>query len=234
MLKAERGLRSSWLSTARKWSRPRTSALQAARLRVAARLAALLLPLVPSAGAQTDATWTGGAAGNWSDGTQWNTNPNYPQNEIPGPGDRYNAIFGGIASVVLSEDITIDRLTASSLFTLSNGFELNLNEGFNLDSLFNRTLDGVTVNLLGGTSIFAGTGVLNMGSGAVLNNHALLEWRTIADVAFIGGAGVQINNLAGATLRKTVGTEALRIGNSFTLNNSGTIDIAAGELPAPK
>ena len=184
-----------------------------------------------SSQAQIVSTWIGGSTGNWSDGAKWNTNPNAPKNGLPSVGDLYDAVFGVNATVTLTENVEIERLSSTAALTLQGAFTLDLNEGFDLNSSAGRTLSSsVVLNLLGGTSTFRGGGNLNMGSGAVLSNHAVLEWETDADFVYTGSTLPQFNNLSGATFRKTGGTDKTTIPGGYIFNNSGTIDIDSGQL----
>jgi hypothetical protein len=62
--------------------------------------------------ADTAAAWSGGN-GNWSDGTQWSTNPQFPENAF----QSYSVSIDA-GNVTLDRDINIDSLTLGSL---SNG-----------------------------------------------------------------------------------------------------------------
>ncbi|MGE3311488.1 MAG: beta strand repeat-containing protein [Limisphaerales bacterium] len=179
---------------------------------------------------QTTATWVGGASGNWSDASKWSTNPQFPQNGLPGALDLYDASFAVNVTVTLTEAVTIERLTSTAALTLSGAFPLSLNNGFHLDSASARTVAGSTVILLGGTSEYSGAGNLVFISGAVLNNHAVLDWQSDAGISYGGGTAGQFNNLAGATFRKSAGAGTTLISSGITFNNSGTIDIDSGQL----
>ena len=72
------------------------------------------------------ANWTG-TTGNWSNGTNWSTNPNFPNNGQPNPGDVYDAILANGGTITLDIPITIQKFTLSS-GTLQGPENLTLNE----------------------------------------------------------------------------------------------------------
>ena len=90
----------------------------------------ILSGFLPS-GAVIDAIWTDGS-GNWSDGTNWNTNPNFPNNGQPGASDLYNATLANGSTITLDIPITIQKFTLSS-GTVTGANSLTLNDLFYLE-----------------------------------------------------------------------------------------------------
>ncbi|MBX3382383.1 MAG: hypothetical protein KF864_02635 [Phycisphaeraceae bacterium] len=67
-----------------------------------------------SALAQTTATWQGAVSGNWTDGSRWSTNPDFPNNSGP---NTFNAVINALGTpytVSLDADITIQSLALES------------------------------------------------------------------------------------------------------------------------
>jgi hypothetical protein len=69
--------------------------------------------------ADTTATWLG-ETGNWTDPTQWSTNPDYPNNGTPAGSDYDAQINAGTpdasATVTLGSDVTVNSLTLNNSF----------------------------------------------------------------------------------------------------------------------
>ena len=62
----------------------------AAALFSAAATSALLLAPSTARAATATAEWLAPVSGNWTDATKLSTNPNYPNNGAPAPGDSYH------------------------------------------------------------------------------------------------------------------------------------------------
>jgi hypothetical protein len=70
----------------------------------------------PATAQQTTATWLGPASGNWTDPTQWSSNPFYPTNGNPA-GTTYEAdvtATGASYTVTLNSNITVNTLLINS------------------------------------------------------------------------------------------------------------------------
>ena len=119
------------------------------------------------------------------------------------------------------------------------GGTLNVQGPFNLVGSAAKTLTG-TVNLSGpGTSVWGGTGALDMNSGAVFNNQAgsTIDVQSplsiLSEVPANGTTPVFTN---AGTFRQTVTTGTTTFGTvtSYTpavaFNNSGTVDVQTGTL----
>ena len=91
--------------------------------------------------AQTTATWSGPASGNYNDSTNWSTAPQVP---INGGGNTYNVEISG------AFDVNFDVPGAGnqvSGFQLSGGSVFTVGPTFGLEVINGATLDGlVTVN----------------------------------------------------------------------------------------
>lgn len=85
-------------------------------LRFASRasLASVLFLFAGRASAQVDAFWTNTLGGNWADGNNWSTNPDFPNNN----GTDYNAFLQNIGpapyTVTLDQAITVRDMTMQS------------------------------------------------------------------------------------------------------------------------
>lgn len=195
-------------------------------------MAICLIPLKNSAAADVSATWLGGD-GNWGDATQWNTNPNYPNN---GNGVTYDATINS-GTAALDRDITIQRFFLNG-GALTGSFDLTLKEGLtwtagtlsssgaiNLSAGSTSTISGSSLIMDGPTLNNSGTvlqsGTLDEGSGAIINNLAGATWTAQSDSSPIGfGRNDQFvfNNLG-----NFVATGAVGVGSVF--NNSGSVTI---------
>ena len=89
-------------------------------------LASCLLPSQRAAAADVIATWNS-ITGNWSDFTQWSSNPLFPNNG--NGGFTYDAIQNaGVLTV--NQAITIEKYTFSGGTNTGAGFALTLNDVF--------------------------------------------------------------------------------------------------------
>lgn len=177
-----------------------------------ALLAALasLLPATPTL-AQSTATWLSPVDGNWSDPTQWSTNPSYPNNGLP-PGSLYDAVIdatGNPYTITLdSADVTLRNLTLNSpQATLVNRRTLRTLETLDLK-------DG-TLQLAGGSIAYSV--ITASGSGSIVVPHSTTA--TMSGVTI--GAPVYVQN----------GSSRGILNLSNTLLNDATIHVA-GTLSA--
>lgn len=181
----------------------------------ASRLLAIsLIALVPSFGLSADfsATWLNGT-GNWTDATQWTTNPHFPNN---GNGVTYDATINN-GDVTLDTNITIQRLFLNG-GSVGGSSELTLNDGLNLTG---GSLFDVTLKLTAGSSSNIGADFTSFSGIATINNSG-----TVNETAFVGGVfnAPRINNLTGG-----VWNIHNADGFNVVLNNSGTI-VADGNI----
>ncbi len=107
--------------------------------------------------------------------------------------------------------------------TLPSGATLALS-GAAAKTLSVRTLE----TAVGGAVTLSGAS-LQMGNAAVVNNGGTFEFLDDSDLINAGGGGT-FNNLAGATLRKSGGTDVSSFNPSITFVNDGIIDVDSGTL----
>ena len=197
----------------------------------------VLSNFVPS-GMAIAAIWTG-TSGNWSDGTRWSTNPNFPNNGQPGANDLYDATLSNGATITLDLPITIQRftltsgtvtganpLTANQLFTwnsgtLAGGVNFNANGGLLLNSS-TVSLNGSTLNnAVGQNATLTGAGAqIAFLNGAIFNNNGTFFAQNNNSLFNNGGGGL-FNNIG--TFTRNTGTGTFTIGNGVVLNNTGTV-----------
>jgi hypothetical protein len=200
---------------------------------------AFFMALIPSPSqAQTNSTWNS-TTGNWTDATRWSTNPIFPNNGQPNPGDTYNAIVNG-GAVTMDQNIIIQSLTFSGGL-IDGGSNLTLNaastwSGGAMSGAGTTTFNGslaLTTSGIGSRSLVnngattwsgannligSGSGTWSNQSGALFDIQNNQNWDN-------GGA---VNNLAGATFRKSAGTGTSTIVGTF--NNSGAVEVNTGTL----
>jgi hypothetical protein len=151
--------------------------------------------------APIDASWTAPAA--------WSSNPAYPDNGQPNPGDLYNAVIAAVGApynVSLASDITISGLTLNSA-----------------DATLAQS-DGTLRLVDGGATISAGTYLMSGGtlsSDDTISIASRFDWNG----GTLSGFGV-IN--VGATGSINLGTQSASRGLSRQINNSGTINFTSG------
>jgi hypothetical protein len=178
-------------------------------------------------GQQVTATWTGGS-GNWSNASNWSTNPVVPNNHTPNPTATYSVIIdtqGSVVSMDLSS-VKIFPLTlgATSSLNVSSGNFFGLDGGGLISGTFTNngvtTNDGVLTNNLGGT--FTNNGFFDNSTGVMHNYGTItnnLGGTFIDSGNFSNNAGGVFNN--NGTLNNSRGTNDGVINNSGTLNNRG-------------
>jgi hypothetical protein len=147
-------------------------------------------------------TWSGNS-GDWTDGTQWSTNPNYPNNGTPS-GVSYDALINapgaGAYTVSLSTSITTDSVTLSSPnATLSQT---------------GGTLTTTSLNISAGTYSLSG-GAANFTS---YNNTGGIYSVTDADSSEFLPGSTDFNNTGGAI--------ESGVNSSILFNLSGTVTTA--------
>jgi hypothetical protein len=182
-------------------------------------LVSSLIFLLPIAALSADvsATWLGGI-GNWSNALQWDTNPNYPNNNSV----TYDATINS-GAVTLNQNITIQRLfmhggalDETSMFSrkVGGGSTLTLNEGLTMTggTLFSD-FSSATINLgAGSTSTLSGGSI----QGGTLNNAGTFNNVTA------NGVFADVHNLAGGTWNVTTSlANDLWVANNF--ENAGTL-----------
>ena len=197
-----------------------------------------------TAGAVIPATWTGGN-GNWSNGSNWNINPNFPNNGQPTGSDRYDATLANGSTITLDIPITIEK------FTLSNGSLAGANV-LTLNDLFTWSggalAGGVTVTANGGllansgpvllnastlnnaagqTATLTGPGQIGFLNGAIFDNAGTFLAQNNLQL-FNGGGGGVFNN--SGTFTRSAGTGVFSIATGIVFNNTGTLNVQAGTL----
>ncbi len=205
----------------------------------------VLSDFVP-AGSAIEAIWTG-STGNWSDGTKWNINPNFPNNGQPEVGDLYDVTLDNGGTITLNLPITIQKftlnsgtvtgansLTTNDLFswtggTLSGGIVVNANGGLSLNGTGAITLNGATLNNpLGQTATDSGVHTFVLANGAVFNNEGTFLAQNNNGLLFGGGTGTTFNN--DGTFTRDTGTGTYTINGGIAFNNFGTVNIDSGVL----
>ena len=197
------------------------------------------------AGSVIPANWMGGS-GNWSAGSNWDINPNFPNNGQPGGGDRYDATLANGGTITLDIPITIEKLTLAS-GTITGANNLTLNDLFtwtggtmagpgvtnaNGGILFGNTdlaLNQRTLNLAAGQSavLSQANGRIVFSNGAIFNNAGTFLAQNDV-VMFDNGGGGTFNNTGTFTRDTSNGTFTFSSGLAF--NNSGTVNVQSGTL----
>ncbi|HST52114.1 MAG TPA: FG-GAP-like repeat-containing protein [Pyrinomonadaceae bacterium] len=101
----------------------------------------------------------------------------------------------------------------------------------NISSNSDKLLDTHTLNNAG-VATWTGTGRILADDGALINNQSggLFDCQNNSIFNYAGvGAIPTFNNLAGATLRKSVVNGQTTVGN-FNFNNAGTLDVQTGDI----
>ncbi len=164
---------------------------------------------VTSWSADSSAKWLGGS-GNWSDPLQWDSNPNYPNNNST----TYDATIND-GTVTLNQDITIQRLFMNG-GTLDGSSTLTLNDGLTMTggTLGNPFFSSpITINLgAGSTSTVSGGTIVVL----ALNNAGIFNTST--------GVRGDVHNLAGATWNQTL-TASPVFGEFQRFDNAGSFVI---------
>ncbi len=195
-------------------------------------------------GAVVAALWTG-AAGNWSDPTQWNINPNFPNNGQPSPGDLYDATLNNGGTITLDIPITIENFTLSSgtvtgantltinqVFTFDGGTLagagiFNANGGINMAGANQLNLNGATLNnAVGQTATDSGVHDFGVSGGAVINNAGI--WLAQGDLGLNFGTGGIFNN--SGTFTRNVGAGTYQVQSALVFNNTGAVNVNSGTL----
>jgi hypothetical protein len=179
------------------------------------------LAVARSGASEITSTWSGNT-GDWTDATQWSTNPDYPNNDTP-TGVNYDAVINapgaGAYTVSLSSSITVDSVTLNSPNatisqtggTLTAG-ALNISAG--TYSLSGGAANFSSFNNTGGT--FASSGNSNIGfgfNGSTFNN---------AGGAMEADLGSEVDfSSPGSTTTAQLGSLVTN-GGTITLNGYGT------------
>jgi hypothetical protein len=179
-------------------------------------------------------TWSGNT-GNWTDPTQWSTNPNYPNNGTPS-GTTYDAVINapgtGAYTVMLNSNITTDSVTLDSPnATLSQtGGTLtttSLNISAGTYSLNGGVLQNATYDNTGGTLAIPGSGSatfsnVSLGSDLTFNGSGAQPQKTtlyIDNGLSANGNTINLANEANLTFQLNSST--------YTLNNV-TVNLGSG------
>jgi hypothetical protein len=199
---------------------------------------ALLVTALSLRGA--DITWINGAGGDW------NTAANWSPGQVPGPADKAILALGVTVSVnvntaVSNVDLSSGALSGAGTLTvsgtlnwtggamggsgsivISNGAALAISG--NSDKTFSqRTINNA------GTLSWSGTGNLNSGNAATINNQVGGLFDLQSDQAWIynqGGNLPMLNNAG--TFRKSGGTGTSTL--QATATNSGTLALLSGTV----
>ncbi len=126
----------------------------------------------------------------------------------------------------------ISTLTVNGPLVWSGGFingpgVLNASGGMTISGSANKTVYGCTINN-GGTVTWTGTGYIDTGFGAVLNNPAGHLFDAQNDAPIYGQVNTQLTINNAGTFRKSAGAGTTYIG--VVLNNSGTIEVESGTM----
>jgi hypothetical protein len=174
-------------------------------MRKSLALAVCFLGSAPLASAvQVTSTWLSANSGNWSDATNWSTNPEYPRNHSP-LGTTYEALINAAGGVYT---INFDAGSIALANLHLNAPLATVNHPAGVLWLDSATISAGTYLLNGGT--LGGAGNINVYSSMVYNG------------GFLAGTG-SLNIHAGGSL--TIGTLSTRI-VSRTIANSGTVNFA--------
>lgn len=194
----------------------------------------LFLTVVRSTFGQTTATWSSAGTGNWTDGTKWSTNPNYPNNDTP-PGSTYwaniaatgspyqislSAPLNLVGATLSSPDATVNQSAGSVYF--SNA--LNLNAG-------TWMVNGLSIAMSG--TIHGGGGIISLSNGAMLALNDVTLGAPLQTTGGINLSYVYFHNLdfAGNTMTLVNGVlQASGSKSNETINGNGTILLAGGYL----
>jgi len=125
-----------------------------------------------------------------------------------------------------SDTVSVSGTTNWSGGTLTESGILNANGGVALAAASNKDLSGGRVLNIAGTSTWAGTGAIRMGTGGIIHNAGTLTVQTDANVLLaLGGTGTFDNQASGVFVRTAGATVA-----SYTVDvtNAGTMKLQAG------
>jgi len=131
--------------------------------------------------------------------------------------------FSGTHTLSGAWDWTSGTIGGAGSTTLALGSTMELS-GSSTKGISTRTFHN------SGTFVQAGTGNIELSTGAILNNLGLIDVQTDADFVYGGSSIPAINNPSGSTFRKSGGVGTTQIGPSITLNNAGVIDVDSGQL----
>jgi hypothetical protein len=191
--------------------------------------------LCARAAAQTTASWSSAASGNWTDPTKWSTNPDYPNNGTPS-GSTYWANIAAAGSpyqislttpitltgaTLSSPDATVNHTGSTVIFTDA----LNLNAGTWVMSGFSTTLSG-TIN--------GGGGIISVLNGAGVSLDGVTLGAPLQAAAGINTTNISVFNdltLNDATISLT--TARLTTSGNSQIKGTGTIVLSGGSLAAP-
>jgi hypothetical protein len=161
---------------------------------------------------QTAANWVNPVSGPWTDVTLWSTNPAYPNNGQPLPGDTYHARIaatGGEYTIALASDIALSALTLNaSQATFDHTAGL-----LGIDS---------AMNIAAGTFLFGG-GTITLGAGASMSIGSRFDWSN----GTLNGPGT-VNVAPGGVM--SIGSLLSSRFLTTVLNNSGDVICSGGSL----
>jgi hypothetical protein len=213
------------------------------RAALAALLGLTALLVQPRSAAAESKTWTG-ATGSWTDADNWQPagQPQAGDDVIIDSGSAALGVDTGIASLTLSGGtltgsgtLTVTGTVAWTAGTMSGSGSTVAMAGMDLGGS-NKTLDGRTVVLSGGTAAMSGSGsFIGMRNGATFTNQATFELSEDGGLTnnqgfFHGGSGGGsfINH---GTLRKlSAGNSGATRFAGIPFDNIGTVEVLAGTL----
>jgi hypothetical protein len=157
---------------------------------------------------------------NWTDPTQWSTNPNYPNNETPS-GTEYDAVINapgaGPYTVTLNSDVTTDSVTIDSANATL----------FQTGSTLTTTSLNTSLNILAGTYVISDSSIglprtANTGTIQVTNSGFFAPARLDNTSGTIevdsGGTLTMLNSVSNASQLGTL------------INNGGTIQLESEDI----
>ncbi len=198
---------------ARAWSAP-------------ALLVVLLTSAISTQAADFTSTWNNTTTGNWTDTTKWSTPGapanTFPNNAIPGPSPKYDAVQSG-GAITVNQSITIEKYDLSTGNNIGAGFTLTLNDLMTWSGGF--IIGSGTINANGGAT-FSGDGTKYL-ADRVVNLSGISTWSAGNLEFFV--SSLLVNKLGGDFTTTSGGTMITVNGGSFT--NEGTFTKSGGAGP---
>lgn len=195
--------------------------------------------------AQTDAFWNTAVSGDWDNAALWSTNPEYPNNGSPNPGDTYNAIIdaaGSAYTVTGNVPVTLDNFTINAVdATFAMNADLTVNGVFDVQNgmVQATTLQLTAASLNIGASADFRVRSMSLRDTEVTGTVKVVDWGTDDGLLYWAGSSTLNNgviSLAGQVERSVLqivsphadGTSIAGIGE-VVMNNTG--DLATSYYP---
>jgi len=201
--------------------------------------------------AVVDATWNTDAVGDWSDTTNWDTDPVFPDNGV----DTYNVfLYSGqttLDGIFTIGDLTLDggelvgtgELNVDGTFYWIGGAlpentsaigsdgsisTININGDAFLAGAF-KQFAAATVNFAGNTTWVGGNiNAVDPPEGGVFNNSGTFDIQGDVLWSWNVTGSPTFNNEAGGLIKRTVGTGFVEMWAAF--NNDGDVEVETGTL----